>query len=365
MILGVFPELLTAGGIQRIGCHTAAVLASFARDQKLACQLLSLNDPAGHHEVQVGSHTFTIRGLERRKTQLFLSVLTAAPKTRLAYIAHPNLAPLGLLLKCIRPSVHYLVATYGIDAWEPLPLLRRLSLQFAQAVAPLSQFTADKMIAAQRLNPEKATVLPPALDPEFLTWNDSATDPVPPLPKGKILLTVARLAASEQYKGVETVIQALPAVLRVVPDVYYVIVGDGDDRMRLERLARDTFAADHILFAGVKIGDALSHYYRACDIFVMPSREEGFGVVFLEAMAFGKPVIGGNHGGTPEIVKDGVNGFLVQYGDVDTLSDRLICLLHNAELRNRMGGAGRQHVEENYTFERFHQRLVRLLHNRG
>lgn len=361
MILGLFIEMMMPGGIQRIGQHTASILASFARDRGIPCRLLSLNDPLGQHELTVGDITFTIQGFKRRKIQFVLSVLAAALRTRLAYIGHPNLASLGLLLRLLRPSARYWVATYGIDVWEPMPLLRRLGLRLAYAVIALSKFTSEKMAVAQKLNPGKITVLPPALDPGFLRTDGAVTRPKPPIPSGKVLLTVARLAASEQYKGMETVVRALPTVLKVVPDTYYVVVGDGNDRLQLERLAQQIGVAGHVLFTGVKIGDELASYYEACDIFVMPSRKEGFGVVFLEAMACSKPVIGGNHGGTPEVVIDGATGFLVEYGDVNALADRIIRLLHDPKLCRRIGEAGRRRVEENYTFEHFRRRLVQLL----
>ncbi|MBI4507924.1 MAG: glycosyltransferase family 4 protein, partial [Chloroflexi bacterium] len=138
-------------------------------------------------------------------------------------------------------------------------------------------------------------------------------------------------------------------------------VGDGDDRPELERLAEESGVAQRVVFAGTKVGEELATYYRACDVFVMPSIKEGFGIVFLEAMAFGKPVVGGNHGGTPEAVQDGVTGFLVQYGDESALADRLSLLLRDAELRARMGEAGRRHVAAQYTFGHFSERLTGVL----
>jgi glycosyltransferase involved in cell wall biosynthesis len=204
-------------------------------------------------------------------------------------------------------------------------------------------------------------VLPWALDPEFFDGVGTVRDSGAVQKASRILLTVARLAASERHKGIETVIEALPRVLRVVPDVRYVVVGDGDDRSRLERFAAEKCVREHVHFKGVLAEKELARHYAECDVFVMPSCQEGFGVVFLEAMAYGKPVIGGDHGGTPDIIRDGVNGFLVEYGDVEALADRIIRLLTDHDLRQRMGDVGRRMVMENYRFEHFSQRLTKLL----
>ncbi|MFQ5914083.1 MAG: glycosyltransferase family 4 protein [Nitrospinota bacterium] len=361
MILGLFTELLAPGGVQRVGRHTFAVLTALAREQGLSCRLLSLNDPSGRHELRVGDLAVTFQGFGRRKARFVLAVLAEAPRVRLAHIGHPNLAPLGLLVKLLRPSARYSVAAHGFEVWESLPLVRRLGLRLAHVVTAPSQFTREKMVAVQKLNPEKTRVLPWALDAGFLRMDGTTALPKPRLPSGKLLLTVARLAASERQKGMDAVIRTLPRVLEVVRDTYYLIVGDGDDRLRLQHLAEEEGVADRVLFAGTRSDDELASYYDACDIFVMPSRQEGFGVVFLEAMAFGKPVIGGKHGGTPEVVIDGVTGFLVQHGDVEGLAFRLIQLLRDPELCNRMGAAGRRLVEENYTFEHFRRGLVQPL----
>jgi phosphatidylinositol alpha-1,6-mannosyltransferase len=146
-----------------------------------------------------------------------------------------------------------------------------------------------------------------------------------------------------------------------VPETVYMIVGDGDDRERLEELAKKNGMSGRVIFTGVVSDEELIGFYKRCDVFLMPSRQEGFGIVFLEAMAFEKPVIGGNHGGTPEVIVDNETGFLVEHGDVDALADRIIRLLLDEELCQRMGRAGRRRVEENYTFDPFRQRLISFL----
>ena len=137
-------------------------------------------------------------------------------------------------------------------------------------------------------------------------------------------------------------------------------MGDGDDRRRLQRLAEETGVHQSVHFVGHQGEEELKGYYRKADLFAMPSCQEGFGIVFLEAMAFGKPVIGAASGGIPDIVIDGETGYLINYGDVDTLADRLVRLLTDPDLRQKMGVAAKQRIKENYTFGHFRQHFREL-----
>lgn len=361
MILGLFTGLQNLGGIQRISRHTAAALSSMALDQGTPYRILSLNDPKGRHRFQVGEIEFWAHGFRRNKVRFALASLALMPGSQLAYIGHPNLAPLGIPLRILRRRARYWVATYGIDVWNPLPLLPGTGLRMADGATTLSSYTRDKMTVSQGLNLLKISVVAPALDPAFVDMAEAGAKDGCSAHPSNVILTVARLSASERQKGIDTVIRALPRVIETIPNVRYLIVGDGDDVDRLQSLAQRVGVADHVLFVGPKIGDELAAEYQGSDVFVMPSRKEGFGLVFLEAMAFGKPVIGGHHGGTPEVVRDGVTGFLVEYGDVSVLTDRIVSLLSDQDLRHRMGQAGRRMVEDNYTFEHFRERLARVL----
>ena len=361
MILGLFPSLSTHGGVERVGRHVAAVLSSFAREQRTPCKLFALNDPPGTQQMQVEEMQIRVEGFGRRKASFALSVLAAAPRARLIYVGHPNLAPVGLMARLLRPRLRYVVTGHGIDVWDPLPFPRQQALRRATAVTAPSQFTCERIMQAQKVEPSKVHLLPWALSPAFCALRDGAKQAKVELPKGKLLLTVARLATSEKFKGLDTVIQVMPRLLQADPQIRYVVVGDGDDRPRLEQLARDVGVTDHVLFAGARTDQELAAMYDACQVMVLPSRKEGFGLVFLEAMAFGMPVVGGNFGGTPEVVVDGETGFLVDYGNLDCLADRLLRLLSEPPLQRRMGEAGRRRLEEHYTFEIFNQRLRQIL----
>jgi glycosyltransferase involved in cell wall biosynthesis len=140
-----------------------------------------------------------------------------------------------------------------------------------------------------------------------------------------------------------------------------VLVGDGDDRPRLEQLARESGVADRTRSLFGLTQEELFACYAHCDVFALPSRGEGFGLVFLEAMAHGKPVIGGAHAGTPDVIEDGVTGVLVPHGDAALLSSALESLLSDPARASEMGARGRERVRAKFTFEQFQTRLTQVL----
>jgi phosphatidyl-myo-inositol dimannoside synthase len=171
------------------------------------------------------------------------------------------------------------------------------------------------------------------------------THPFTPSPRHPLtLLTVGRL---QKRKGQDMLIRALPRIRDAVPGAVYEIVGDGDQRPALERLARETGVADCVRFVG-EIGDAgLVRAYQQCDLFVLPNREvdgdiEGFGMVLVEAQACGKPVIAGDSGGTAETMRRGVTGEIVDCTSPEPLAAAVIALLGDAARRERMGRAARE-----------------------
>jgi phosphatidylinositol alpha-1,6-mannosyltransferase len=169
-----------------------------------------------------------------------------------------------------------------------------------------------------------------------------------------ILLSVGRL---QRRKGHDLVLDALAKLDPAVAPLKYVIVGDGAERNALEaRIAAAGLRSRVRLVGGVSDED-LPAYFAACDIFLMPNRVdgvdlEGFGIVFLEAAASGKPVIGGMTGGVPEAVERGVTGLLVRGDDADELAAAITVLASSPELRARMGAAGRDRVVREFTWDR-------------
>ena len=185
-------------------------------------------------------------------------------------------------------------------------------------------------------------------------WSIAGEDKGPNDATAVHVLFVGRL---ESRKGIDVLLQAIPLILSKYPNTVFDIVGDDailkpdGSSYKEDFLAqtKDEELLEKVIFHG-KVGeDILRRFYAGCDIFVAPSRYESFGLVFLEAMMFGKPVIGCNAGGGPEVVTEGVSGFLVNPGDVEGLAQSLEVLLANAELRASMGRSARQDYESRFT----------------
>jgi glycosyltransferase involved in cell wall biosynthesis len=287
----------------------------------------------------------------------------ARRKARLVLAGHPNLAPVVRLMKFAAPRMKSIVCTHGVEVWEPLPGLRRRSLQKANLVLAPSQYTADHVRTDQGVLPKRLRVLPWALDPQFEALVTGAAKAGLPedFPKGRVILTVGRWLTTERYKGMDTLITALPRLLPRWPELQLAAVGEGDDRDWLEDLAEENGVRMHVHFLSGISYTQLAACYAACEMFALPSRGEGFGLVYLEAMACGKPVIGGAHGGAPEVIEDGVSGYLVQHGDAAQLATSIETLLANPAMAEAMGRRGKQRVENAFRFNAFAKSLKKIL----
>ncbi len=178
---------------------------------------------------------------------------------------------------------------------------------------------------------------------------------------GPVILTVARL---EAYKGVQFVIGAMPRVLAEFPEARYIVVGDGPYRAEFERLADDTLPVKQrgaVNFVG-RVSDSEKYaYYDMCDIFAMPSTVEGFGLVYVEAAAFGKPSIGCNVMGVPEAILDGQTGILVAPRDTDALAEAVLGLLRDRKERLTLGRNAQHRVETELSWRASAEKYLEII----
>jgi phosphatidylinositol alpha-1,6-mannosyltransferase len=175
------------------------------------------------------------------------------------------------------------------------------------------------------------------------------------------VLIVARMSAGERYKGHDQLLEAWPAVRAQVPSARLFVVGDGDDAARLRSKAEALGLNDSVTFTGFVTDAVLDEMYGRASVFAMPSREEGFGLVYLEAMRRGLPCIGSIHDAAGDVIVDGQTGFLVDQADVPMLAHRVVQLLTTPSLGAEMGERGRQRLVQYFGYERFRRTLVGLL----
>jgi phosphatidyl-myo-inositol dimannoside synthase len=227
------------------------------------------------------------------------------------FCGHLYMSPLAALI-CETLNKPMWLQLHGIEAWQRPGRLVRAAAERAVLVTAVSRYTRRRFLEWANVPPERVRVLPNTFKPQFACGpkRDDLAE-LHSLRGRRVLLTVSRLAASERYKGHDRVIAALPRVLERIPNVSYLVVGDGDDRPRLERLAQTTGVAHAIKFAGHVSHRELLDYFRLADVFVMPSTGEGFGIAFLEAAACGLPVIGGNRDGSVDALAEGAIGTLI------------------------------------------------------
>lgn len=259
---------------------------------------------------------------------------------------------------------------YGLDLEFPMSRLRRRlglwALNRASGIVAISRFSKERVVKFG-INEEKVHILLLGTDPVLFRpdVDSSLITERHRLKDKKVLLTVARL---KEAKGQDMVIRSLPKVLERFPNTVYIMVGKGDHELHLRRLAMDMGLEDRVIFAGYVPEEELPLYYAACDVFVMASRciehtgaVDGFGIVFSEAGACAKPVIGGNQGGVPDAIVDGVTGLLVDPWDSNVISRAIIDILSDPSLARQLGNNGRARVVEACNWSKVAQQLQLIL----
>jgi phosphatidyl-myo-inositol dimannoside synthase len=359
MIIGLFTELANVGGVQLAGRQTAAALAKIGEKRGWPCVFLSLNDKPGEQQLHTANTRFSFRGFGRRKAQFVIQAMRLARhKPQLVFAAHPNLAPTALLMKMIARNVPTIVGAHGIEIWQPLPFIRRTAFCRADLVMVPSAYTLEKTVQSQGLPPAKMRKIPWPLDTEFLALSESPANlPLPPFfPHGTVVFSVGRWSSAERYKGADILIRAVAQLSSNFPELQLVLAGPGDDIDRLRSEAQDCGIAERVHFFPSISRKELAALYSCADIFALPSTGEGFGLVFLEAMAFGKAIIGANVGGIPDVVQHECEGLLVA-PTVEAVSSALRRLLSDPALRKQLGIHGQDRVLTEFSFSRFEEQL--------
>lgn len=296
----------------------------------------------------------------RIKLALYLLTTLIRNRPKQVFCGHIKLASLTRLL-CQPLGIPYIVLTYGKEVWKPLPTLERQALQQASGIWTISRYSRDQLCQANSIDAKRVEILPCIVDGDRFTPAPKPTSLIQKynLANAKVLMTVARLWSGDIYKGVDVTIRALPRILENYPTVKYLVIGRGDDQPRLAKLAEDLGVREQVIFAGFVQDEELVDHYRVADAYIMPS-QEGFGIVYLEAMACGIPVLAGDADGSADPLQDGNLGWRVPHRDPEAVAKACLEILDGNDPRCQ-GQWLREQTLMSFSQKAFEERLKALL----
>jgi len=327
-IVFLAPEIFKFGGIQKFSSSFVnAWVNEFPGSQIIVFALNDSPSDVSKSFPNVQMHCF--RGFRTVfAIKLFCHLLREKPDLIIA--GHVNFAELCRYLRFIF-RVPYAVITYGIEVWTLKCGFKYQALKKADLIPTLSRYTGSRM-ADNGIAEAKITILHCTVDTDHFVPRKK--DPVLISELGlegkKVILTVSRLALSELRKGHPQVLKTLQLLS---DDYVWIVAGSGDEVPLLKKQAQELGVLHKVRFVGSPDASKLVDFYNLCDVFVLPSKKEGFGIVFIEAMACGKPVIAGNQDGSNEPLLDGELGFLVDPDDPRKIAQAIEAVFDRSDKR--------------------------------
>jgi phosphatidylinositol alpha-1,6-mannosyltransferase len=323
------------GGIQKMTRTLAHSLNFLSQKNKWDFKLWSVYD-SNHDLMPQYLPQEKFRGFGASRASFVLKTISTANTSDIIIISHINLAIIGLLIKTINPNCKIWLVAHGIEVWRPLSFFKDLFLKRCDKIICVSNFTKQQMIERHEVNQYACVVLNNAVDPfmklpEFFTKPSILLKRYHLTPDNPVIFTLTRLASTEQYKGHDQVIQVIGRLKIRFPGIKYILSGQYDhkEEIRIQKLITYYEVDEQVILTGFIEEGELSDHFLLADLFVLPSKKEGFGIVFIEALACGLPVICGNGDGSIDAIHNGELGKAVDVDDLDKLEKLVVNYLES------------------------------------
>lgn len=286
-------------------------------------------------------------------------------RPQLVLASHVNFILAAYWLKRLT-GIPYWTVAHGTDVWNIKNRALQNALNYADRILAVSGYTRDRLLKEQNLDSDKISLLPNTFDAnrfQIASKSQSLLSRYGLTAQQPVILTVTRLDSSQRYKGYDQIIRVLPEIRRQIPNIHYMIVGKGDDRACIEHLIAQLNLQECVTLAGFVPDEELCDYYNLCNVYAMPSKGEGFGIVYLEALACGKPVLAGNQDGSVDALCHGELGALVDPDNLETIGQTLIQILQGTYPNPLIYQPEvlRQKVINTFGLEQFQKTLAQLM----
>lgn len=356
------------GGIERFNKCLLKALGELDREGVTGSKAMSAYDTLALNQYYPAGK---YKGFTGNKASFILKAITQARKYDIILLGHVNMAVVGVLIKKLYPAKRLILITHGIDVWRPLSGFKAMVLQLADKILSVSNFTRDKVLALHNVPAEKVAVFPNTIDPFFpmpdsVIRRDDLRARYGIATTDFVIYTLTRLSATEQFKGYDKVIAAVANIVARHKSVKYVIAGkyDATEKQRIETLVSQYGVQEHVVLTGFLKEEELVAHYQMADVYIMPSKKEGFGIVFIEAIVCGVPVVAGNADGSVDALLGGETGLLVNPDSEAEIEQALLkSIEHNIRADEALLKARRARTLDSYSFESYKQRLKTLVIN--
>lgn len=356
------------GGIEKVCRALSKVFSDGVQDKKIdynQLSVLSLCDDCDDVDTNY-CRKKSFKGYNYSKTKFGVMATWHALTSSTIVLSHINLLPLAMLVKRLFPSKKIVLLAHGIEVWRNIRPWKTSFLKKDVEIWAVSHFTADILRKKHKIDDQQIKILNNCLDPFFeapahfnkpnylLNQYGLTKDRV-------VIMTLSRLSSSELYKGYDLVIDAIPSLLAAIPSLVYVLAGKADqsEKQRLEKLIAQRQLSEHVFLTGYIPDHQLIDHLLLADVFVMPSKKEGFGIVFIEAAACGCAVIAGNADGSRDAL---LNGKLGQLIDPESVTELTAAVQHALCHRDKQQQfALQQTCLTHFSYLNYEQKVIQLL----
>jgi glycosyltransferase involved in cell wall biosynthesis len=353
------------GGLEKFNRCFLKALNQIEAEGNLISQASSLYDTTTDERYYPRAK---YKGFGRSRMKFVLSGILQGMKQDVIVLGHINLAIVGVVAKTLWPRKKLVLITHGIEVWGAASSIQKMLLAKADKIFAVSEYTRRKLIDIHGVDERKTALFYNTIDPYFPVPNTYSKSGELMRRYGlkesdKVLFTLCRLSSNEQYKGYDNVIKALKMLIAKYPDLRYVIAGkyDAIEKERIDLLLKEYGLTDKVILTGFVADDEIVSHYQLADVYIMPSKGEGFGIVFIEAMACGRRVIAGNKDGSVDALKNGQLGKLVDPENVEDIATSIDTYLSAEPWSSINALQMKNDVMASFGFDVYKQRLRTLL----